>query len=219
MSKELRIRKWVELIAAWESYDHDSDEPDDSQIIKAIESIPAEVLASMVTDHSILVDPRAIPNNTEDLKAMKITNPELIDDPGYWVKLQRPRMGWLIKDTSDTEGKRRIENDNRNLHPIFSMPRRVWDKILSTKRFEEIDPWEKQKLLMLYPDECRRGKKGNFEAFKSIADDTLTVDFPSLWHICEPKAQVTADGVPQFLIMAEHTRTVEKSFEVSTIEK
>ena len=72
---------------------------------------------------------------------------------------------------------------------------------------------------MLHPGEVLRGKKGDYDAFRKIADDTLTVDFPTLQHICEPKAQVTADGTPQFLIMAKHTRTVEKSFEVPTIEK
>lgn len=99
------------------------------------------------------------------------------------------------------------------------MPRRVWDKILSTNLFGSVDSFEKHKLLMLHPDEILRGKKGDYDAFKKIADDTLTVDFPTLQHICEPKSQVTFDGMPQFLIMAKHNRTVEKSFEVPTIEK
>ena len=73
---------------------------------------------------------------------------------------------------------------------------------------------ELYKLLLLYPDQSFSGKNGDAEAFKKMADDRLTVDLPRIQHICEPKAQVTEDGVPQFLVMAEHKRTVERSFNV-----
>ena len=131
---------------------------------------------------------------------------------------QPDKLPWLLSES----------DRNKGIHPVFSMPRKAWDKILTTQVIKDIYQDEQgqprsrkdlYELLMLHPDEILRGKKGDYDAFKKIADDTLTVDFPTLQHICEPKAQVTSDGIPQFLIMAKHTRTVEKSFEVPTIEK
>ena len=108
------------------------------------------------------------------------------------------------------------------------MPRRAWNKILTTQVIKDlytdeqgqpVNRKELYELLMLYPDREYRNEDGDVKAFCKKADDALTVELPRLQHICEPKAQMTEDGVPTFLVMAEHKRTVEKSFNVRSLNK
>lgn len=117
---------------------------------------------------------------------------------------------------------------NKGIHPIFSMPRKAWNKILTTQVIKDIfqdeqgQPCNRKdlyELLMLYPDREYRNEDGDTEAFRKMADNALRVELPKLQHICEPKAQVTEDGVPQYLVMAEHKRTVEKSFNVTSLSR
>ena len=131
---------------------------------------------------------------------------------------QPDKLPWLLSES----------DRNKGIHPVFSMPRKAWDKILTTQVIKDIYQDEQgqprsrkdlYELLMLHPDREYRNKDGDTEAFRKMADNALRVELPKLQHICEPKAQVTEDGVPQFLVMAEHKRTVEKSFNVNSLSR
>ena len=77
-----------------------------------------------------------------------------------------------------------------------------------------LDKYSKEMLLMLYPGKEQKGNKPNELVEK--ASQMLTVDLPTLQHICEPKA-IICDRRPAFVVMAEQRRTCIRSYEVQQL--
>lgn len=42
-------------------------------------------------------------------------------------------------------------------HPVFSKPREVWEKILTTETFKNVSVQERNKLLLLFPGKKEKG--------------------------------------------------------------
>ena len=117
----------MKLIKAWECYNWDRPE-NESHIIEVLEAIPAEVLANMVVGgpKEILTNIGTMCTAGDQWQAVMEKIPEYFGNSfrSKGKHLDLPKTGWINVELRKAR------------HPIFSLPRRCWDKILTTKLFE-----------------------------------------------------------------------------------